>query len=345
MMLLTEIIASGILGGLLARYSDIATVPANDRFIFIVISKMLFFLLVAIVTQLFSNINTRSALRTKYNATLILICSFTCTISFILFYICTSNSLNPFSERLMSFISIMLLTTNLYFAWLFDYNIKQQSIITDLEVQAQRIEDADHYYGLVIHQDEQQKILVHDIKNHLNAVHNLIQAGQYVEATNYLSNITNSSTLKHTVQPTSNYNFNLIMSRYITLCETQNIKFSLNAQGVNIDFFHTEDITSLFCNLMDNAVDASSNTIEKSIELRLTDNISHSQTVISLVNSCEQIPCISNHKKLKTTKKNKEKHGWGTKSIQYIVDKYNGTIEMYYSDTDNTFHTIILFQH
>ena len=43
-----------------------------------------------------------------------------------------------------------------------------------------------------------------------------------------------------------------------------------------------------------------------------------------------------------SSKKDKQKHGLGLKSVNRIANKYNGSIKMYYENQSKTFHTIIL---
>ena len=40
-------------------------------------------------------------------------------------------------------------------------------------------------------------------------------------------------------------------------------------------------------------------------------------------------------------KQNKERHGFGIKSINKVVQQYQGNLEMYYDITSGTFHTLI----
>ena len=63
--------------------------------------------------------------------------------------------------------------------------------------------------------------------------------------------------------------------------------------------------------------------------------------LITLINSCRINPFTKEHNNLITTKPDKHNHGFGIKSIQKIVKKYHGDIQMYYNEESLTFHTII----
>ena len=51
-----------------------------------------------------------------------------------------------------------------------------------------------------------------------------------------------------------------------------------------------------------------------------------------------------NNKRLTTTKKNKLRHGYGMKSIQRVVDKYEGDSRFYFDEENYTFHTILILK-
>lgn len=64
-----------------------------------------------------------------------------------------------------------------------------------------------------------------------------------------------------------------------------------------------------------------------------TDNI---RLLVS--NSCKEAP------DLEKSKNRTDGHGVGLVSIQKIIRKYNGRMDMYFKEEDSSFHTIILMQ-
>lgn len=49
--------------------------------------------------------------------------------------------------------------------------------------------------------------------------------------------------------------------------------------------------------------------------------------------------------RLPTKKPNPQFHGFGMRSIENIVKKYNGEMTFYFDDPTKTFHTIIMLRH
>ena len=66
-------------------------------------------------------------------------------------------------------------------------------------------------------------------------------------------------------------------------------------------------------------------------------------TLISIINTCNNAPSFDDNGFPASSKKDKQKHGLGLKSVNRIANKYNGSIKMYYENQSKTFHTIIIF--
>lgn len=75
-------------------------------------------------------------------------------------------------------------------------------------------------------------------------------------------------------------------------------------------------MTSLFCNLLDNALEASRYIPNSFIELSIHQKPETAFTVIALVNSCRESPFSGTDKRLKTSKENKTLHGHGGKNYR-----------------------------
>lgn len=90
-------------------------------------------------------------------------------------------------------------------------------------------------------------------------------------------------------------------------------------------------------NLLENAVEAAKDSIEKTIDISIKKtNINFISILVK--NSCSYIPNIKKGELL-TTKQNKLIHGFGLKSIKKIIKNYNGAIN-YNFDQNEMFFTI-----
>ena len=109
-----------------------------------------------------------------------------------------------------------------------------------------------------------------------------------------------------------------------------------------MDFVQETDMTTLICNLLDNAVESAIRYEDNPyIELHINKKEKTTFTLLAMVNSCRTNPFSPNTGALVTHKKDKQRHGYGIKSIQRIIRKYGGDIKMYHSSENSIFHTII----
>lgn len=138
---------------------------------------------------------------------------------------------------------------------------------------------------------------------------------------------------------------NSILSRYAKQCTENHISFHVDIRSGTTDFIANHDLTSLFCNLLDNSVEACCHLSEAYIEINTTKREKTPFVVITVINSCRNNPFSKTNGRLLTNKSNKNKHGFGLKSIKKTVKKYHGDMQMYYNNDTQTFHTIITLKH
>ena len=110
--------------------------------------------------------------------------------------------------------------------------------------------------------------------------------------------------------------------------------------GKALKFLSEIDIYSLFGNILDNAIEACEKLDESERYIGLKVYKQNSFVIINVIN-----PFSGKIKKengnIITTKNDKISHGYGLKSIKYVVDKYDGKIDI--NDRKNIFYLTILF--
>ena len=100
------------------------------------------------------------------------------------------------------------------------------------------------------------------------------------------------------------------------------------AEGSLIGFMHVRDICTIFGNALDNAIESlvqRKEEGEKTIHLAISKRKEF--VFIRLENPCGSLS-EGVQKNLITTKKDREFHGFGLKSIEYTVQKYRGSMQM-----------------
>lgn len=138
---------------------------------------------------------------------------------------------------------------------------------------------------------------------------------------------------------TGNEALDIILTEKSRYCAKKNISFSAMADGELLSFIDPVDIYSLAGNILDNAIEAVEREDEgnRSISffIRKESGVAH----IRAENYCTAKISFSGGLPV-TTKADKAFHGFGTKSINAIADKYHGYA--HFNLADNTFITDIL---
>ena len=264
------------------------------------------------------------------------------TIIFLTLYtISLTAELPALIEVMVSVSSMLLLALNLLIFWIYDRNQKRNLEHIQLQFQLQKESDTARYYQLLIQQDESQKILIHDIKKHLQSISDLNEQGEQVKVSHYIDRIIHSSDLQGSVQVCDNVSLNALLCRYIQICKEQNIDFRVDVRRGLLSDMTYHDLTALFSNLLDNAVESASQVPDSYIDLSITWQEEASLTVLSLINSCLEDPFSGKTGRLISSKKDSLWHGYGIRSIERVVNDYHGDMQMYYNDERAEFHTII----
>lgn len=210
-----------------------------------------------------------------------------------------------------------------------------------MQILLQKENDSVEYYKMLIEQTENNNLLIHDIKQHLNSIAILNAQHNHEKIAAYISQITSSIDLKNAHRYCDHDLLNLIINKYKKQYDKSGINFSVDIRCNTVNFISNNEITALFSNLLDNAYDATCNIPDSFIELNVGDIENTCFTILTLVNSCHTAPIFDSKNQLVSNKFNKLQHGYGTKSIEKVVKNYNGNIKMYYDDKSLTFHTII----
>lgn len=257
--------------------------------------------------------------------------------------LCVNISLSTKYITLILISATVLLCLNVLAINMYNYIEKQYIQNEKLNLQLQNESLSIEYYKQLAEMDEKQKIMIHDIKNHLLSIKELNKEHNYNEIDKYISTLLYSEEFSKPVMVSDNEILNAIAYRFQKKCSDKNITFITDIRSKTVSFISPDDCTSLFCNLLDNAYEAACKTDDGHITLKICSDTSDKLTImVNVVNSCNGNP-FDSHGKLKTSKKDTISHGYGLKSIERVVNKYNGFIDMYYDENDSTFHTLISF--
>ena len=311
--------------------------------IFSVISKLLYFLILQCTSTYIKRRITRELSFSKNTLFLNIIPLLSAFIALVLATVCTKVSLPFFLDVLISISAILLLAINIFLAWFHTSTQEKSQQFLEMQLLLQKEYDTALYFDALHQQDEKQKILIHDIRKHLLSIADLNEKGNTEKIAAYIKQIIQSSDLQNSVRICDNDLLNTILYRIRQQCKASGTSFLTDIRSGCADILSEYDMTALFSNLLDNATDATKNIPDSYIELSVTPH-SNNKIIITMVNSCRKNPFSKNIRRLTTTKKNKLRHGYGMKSIQRVVDKYDGDSRFYFNEENYTFHTVLILK-
>lgn len=234
---------------------------------------------------------------------------------------------------------VVLLFSNIAVFGVYEFTLKTQSRNMELEFEQQKEKTTAEYYNLLIDQNENSRIVIHDIKRHLNAIKSI--AGDDA-ITEYIDNFIEDFSVNKSVDYCNNPMVNSIVNRYKSVCDRLGVKMNIDIRRADFGFMNQPDITALLDNLLENAVEAAENTengfIDFSAFVRKNKYLS-----IQLTNSVKNIIAVKNNR-IASSKKSGSIHGTGLKSIQRVVKKYDGEINMCFNEGDMTFTSNVVFE-
>ncbi len=335
-MFLTELVAEAGISAFLKIPIDAYKTNLAALFIIGTISKILYLIVCKIVSSLFSYKKISENAR-KRQATLFLY-PIIVTITLTLF-LYASTKYN-FSKTLNLICAIVCCVSLVFCCFIFIYNNviqRQEAELITLQAERQRNEINKTFYDLLEKKNEEQRILVHDMRHHFSAISGMESTE---EIKSYLSKVQTNLDEYRYIGRTSNKMLDLILSKYDFVCAKSGIKFNAEVRASNLSFINDDDLVALLSNMLDNAAESAKSSENAYIDFSVKNEKSF--VVLNVKNSCAVEPKIIGDS-LQTTKTDGDMHGYGTKSIKKTAKKYNGVCEWHYNENEHSFLCTVLF--
>lgn len=309
--------------------------------IYAALSKLLYFILALFISLIMNKNKEKNDTTNTGEILLFIIPTFSTFIIITFFFICYKVEFPTYIGRLISICAFLILIINICVFGFYKYSKNKQKSFYELKLKLQKESDINMYNKMLLSQNEKHQILIHDIKKHLTSLAYLNTSKEYDKIDEYIGNILESYNLIENVRVCDNNFLNAIISRYMIEAKEDNISFYTDIRSKCIDFMSEEDMTALFCNLLDNAIESAKKVEKGFINFSVVRKENTPAIFIKIINSCKTSPFSNKTRKLLTTKQNPYIHGFGVKSINQIIEKHSGSMVMHYEEEDNTFHTII----
>ena len=163
----------------------------------------------------------------------------------------------------------------------------------------------------------------HDLKHQIN----LLKSGADSEkAGEYLEQMEREIKIYETQNKTGNKVLDTILTSKSMHCQRHGIELKFMGEGQLLNFMEDMDISALFGNMLDNAIESVVKIKDCQKRLISLHVIQDKQFIrIRTENYCEENVQFQDGIPI-TTKKDKRFHGYGMKSMKKIVEKYGGSV-------------------
>ena len=168
----------------------------------------------------------------------------------------------------------------------------------------------------------------------------------YEHISTYIGHLLSDYELLSPVNISDNKMLNSICNRYHDICRDNNIAFHTDIRKKCLLDLPENELTSIICNLLDNAFEASVGIPDAYIELNIYKR--HDFTYINVINTCIKNPIDPFSGRLISRKNSVQHsyimHGVGLKSVEQIALRHNGSMEFHYDAEMTEFHITLSLQ-
>lgn len=222
----------------------------------------------------------------------------------------------------------IILSINLFVFYLYDKIIED----TKLKLQNELYEQQTSYYLKQYQEYEESNFeirqLRHDLKNQLIMFQEYLKKGELKKVDSLIHLLIDEKlTSKNHVQ-TNNLQIDAVLNYKLEYAKKYNIKFELLLEVPRELFVHELDLCVILGNALDNAIEACKKISEPERIINVTLKYKNDTLYIAIQNKMLEASFIKNGSQILTSKEDKKKHGIGLKSIEKVINKYNGSLQI-----------------
>lgn len=187
-----------------------------------------------------------------------------------------------------------------------------------------QLEQKSEMYAKVNAIYDQTRMLNHDLKSYLLVILGLLENNEQEEAKKRITEIVNQKLQYQIVQYMTSGEINAVLNDKANIAAGKNIQLDMRISGI-VPKEKAMDVAVILANLLDNAIEATAQIADKNITLDMYERKGMYYINISNV---IQHSVLAGNPGLLTSKKDKEKHGIGIRSVCHLVKELDGTFQM-----------------
>lgn len=239
-------------------------------------------------------------------------------------------------ELLLFLLGLVLI--NIYFLSYTSYMQHSNELQVRLKQQKEEEKLTKNYYEHMELNYSECKRILHDVKNHMQVLEAIYQAGDHKVATEYANTLSEDIERFYPKEYSSNRMINVILYDKLTETEKYGIEVQLAIEDVTLVYMELFDIATIFCNIFDNAIRCLKQMPKEERRLVFKVRKVDGFDVIYMENPMDEESRIAFEKKVFFKK---VYAGTGLKNVRRVVSKYHG--DYTFEVVDNHFRVSIYF--
>lgn len=235
--------------------------------------------------------------------------------------------------------AVFVIMINLYLFYLLDTFAENKDLKYKLALYERQAQSNYEYYTKKIESQKTAMAVIHDIRKHIKVMEEMKAYDTSREMEAYTYSFEDMIAPLLVRQYCDNPILNIIINDKADYCEKNDIEFKVEVEKLAIDFIKPIDITTIFGNILDNAIEACEKTEDKKIILMI--HPFNDLVYIQLSNSffgdikwsTKGVPLSSKG----------EQHGIGLNNVEKVLEGYNGNMQ--FSVEKHVFTVEIMISH
>ncbi len=200
---------------------------------------------------------------------------------------------------------------------------------TEKRLLSQQNQYLNNQYQLIEASARETKSLNHDLSNHFTALEILIDANDKAKILSYLERLKNSVIISGEYARSGVMIIDGILNYKLSSAASFGIRTSLNISIPDTLELNSFDMMIILGNLLDNAIEANCKISADERCISISINFAINCIIISIKNKYDEQSLKKNYK---TSKADRNSHGFGLQQVQKIIDQYQGELEINTAD-------------
>lgn len=252
---------------------------------------------------------------------------------FSIFYIVTLmmyiQTYISFEDSLLLIINIVsIIILNIFITDIFQDISKNNEMENQISLYKQQANMQYDYYNSLETKYKNSRKIIHDIKNHIQTIENLYKQKEEEKANYYTKDLYKMFNSLQQTYYTDNKVLNIIINDISERAKDLDITLDCKIGDVSLDFIKDIDLTTIFSNLLDNAI-YEVRELKDNKKIFLKVDKFNQFLIINITNSLRSKPVKCNEK-FKSTKKNHM--GLGLQNVKMAIEKYEGNLRIDFNE-------------